>query len=82
MNANDKIVDRGQDTASRIQEEKIPPPLGGRLGGGHVEALPVQRPHPNPPPNGEGILSETGGPKGPEPTRYGDWEIGGKCVDF
>jgi hypothetical protein len=26
--------------------------------------------------------SETGGPKGPEPTRYGDWEKGGKCVDF
>jgi len=25
---------------------------------------------------------EQGGPKGPEPTRYGDWEIGGKCVDF
>ncbi len=27
-------------------------------------------------------LPETGGPKGPEPTRYGDWEIKGKCVDF
>ncbi|MFW0776649.1 MAG: DUF1674 domain-containing protein [Rickettsiales bacterium] len=26
--------------------------------------------------------SESGGPKGPEPTRYGDWEIAGKCVDF
>lgn len=25
---------------------------------------------------------ESGGPKGPEPTRYGDWEINGKCVDF
>jgi|HubBroStandDraft_6_1064221.scaffolds.fasta_scaffold3276911_2 hypothetical protein len=25
---------------------------------------------------------ETGGPKGPEPTRYGDWERKGKCVDF
>ena len=25
---------------------------------------------------------ETGGPKGPEPTRYGDWERSGKCVDF
>tara|TARA_B100001750_G_scaffold247739_1_gene274601 strand:+ start:348 stop:566 length:219 start_codon:yes stop_codon:yes gene_type:complete len=25
---------------------------------------------------------EKGGPKGPEPTRYGDWEKGGKCVDF
>jgi len=20
--------------------------------------------------------------KGPEPTRYGDWEVKGKCVDF
>ncbi len=25
---------------------------------------------------------EMGGPKGPEPTRYGDWERNGKCVDF
>ncbi len=27
-------------------------------------------------------LPETGGPKGPEPTRYGDWERKGRCVDF
>ena len=26
--------------------------------------------------------TEIGGPKGPEPTRYGDWEIGGRCSDF
>ena len=25
---------------------------------------------------------EFGGPKGPEPTRYGDWEKGGRCIDF
>ncbi len=25
---------------------------------------------------------EQGGPRGPEPTRYGDWERKGKCVDF
>ncbi len=25
---------------------------------------------------------EQGGPKGPEPTRYGDWEVGGRCTDF
>jgi hypothetical protein len=25
---------------------------------------------------------EFGGPKGPEPTRYGDWEINGRCIDF
>jgi hypothetical protein len=27
-------------------------------------------------------VSERGGPKGPEPTRYGDWEVGGVCSDF
>jgi hypothetical protein len=26
--------------------------------------------------------AEIGGPSGPEPTRYGDWERGGRCVDF
>ena len=25
---------------------------------------------------------EIGGPKGPEPTRYGDWEKNGRCIDF
>jgi hypothetical protein len=25
---------------------------------------------------------ELGGPSGPEPTRYGDWERKGICVDF
>lgn len=25
---------------------------------------------------------EIGGPKGPEPTRHGDWEYNGRCTDF
>lgn len=25
---------------------------------------------------------EFGGRKGPEPTRYGDWEKNGRCIDF
>ena len=25
---------------------------------------------------------ERGGPAGPEPTRYGDWEKAGRCIDF
>jgi hypothetical protein len=25
---------------------------------------------------------ESGGPKGKEPTRYGDWESNGRCWDF
>ena len=28
------------------------------------------------------IEKEFGGPKGLEPTRYGDWEKAGRCVDF
>jgi len=39
-----------------------------------AEAVPVT---PLAPPAGE-----IGGPEGPEPTRYGDWERAGRCVDF
>jgi hypothetical protein len=28
------------------------------------------------------LPKEIGGPKGPEPTRYGDWEVKGRCTDF
>jgi hypothetical protein len=28
------------------------------------------------------LKKEYGGPKGPEPTRFGDWEVGGRCSDF
>jgi hypothetical protein len=27
-------------------------------------------------------ITETGGPKGLEPTRYGDWESKGRAIDF
>ena len=30
----------------------------------------------------EKLPPEQGGPAGPEPTRYGDWERGGRCTDF
>jgi hypothetical protein len=35
---------------------------------------PVERPPTRP--------KEFGGPKGPEPTRYGDWEVNGRVSDF
>ena len=34
---------------------------------------------------GEFVNPKTGevnGPRGPEPTRYGDWERKGRCTDF
>jgi hypothetical protein len=34
-----------------------------------------------PAPDGDAV-PELGGQKGPEPTRFGDWEKGGRCTDF
>ncbi|XP_059437655.1 uncharacterized protein LOC132170626 [Corylus avellana] len=28
------------------------------------------------------MTGEVGGPRGPEPTRFGDWEKNGRCSDF
>ena len=27
-------------------------------------------------------VEEIGGPKGPDPTRFGDWSVNGRCIDF
>jgi hypothetical protein len=27
-------------------------------------------------------VREVGGRPGPDPTRYGDWELRGRCIDF
>ncbi len=34
------------------------------------------------PPQAVQPVKEIGGPKGPEPTRFGDWSVNGRCVDF
>ncbi|MBI1778195.1 MAG: DUF1674 domain-containing protein [Proteobacteria bacterium] len=54
-----------------------------------ARAVPGERPAPlpadksaNPPPKVPAQKDEVGGPTGPEPTRYGDWEKDGRCTDF
>jgi hypothetical protein len=49
----------------------------------------MEKPSPEPPGNDSPEAQperprprEIGGPKGPEPTRYGDWERNGRCSDF
>jgi len=37
---------------------------------------------PAPKPEPVKLPPEIGGQKGPEPTRYGDWEKNGRCTDF
>jgi hypothetical protein len=38
----------------------------------HLAAAPAAPPPPR----------EVGGRDGPEPTRFGDWELRGRCIDF
>jgi hypothetical protein len=33
-------------------------------------------------PPAEPVPREVGGREGPEPTRFGDWELRGRCIDF
>ncbi len=40
--------------------------------------LPVSPPETEPPTP----ATEVGGRDGPDPTRYGDWEKNGRCIDF
>jgi hypothetical protein len=53
-----------------------------------ADAAPASRPRagdPQPLPSNpsEGSQNrEIGGPTGPEPTRFGDWERAGRCIDF
>jgi len=47
-------------------------------GAAPADRVPADRPGQKTPPRPK----EIGGPSGPEPTRYGDWERNGRCVDF
>ena len=42
----------------------------------------LKTPEPNRLKNTPELPPEIGGQKGPEPTRYGDWEKNGRCTDF
>ena len=49
----------------------------------HVKAPAYLTPSPPvPAPEAAKPAAESGGPKGKEPTRYGDWENKGICRDF
>lgn len=82
---------RGVDGETRADGAK-PPPAGARSEsprsdspqsegaqsqGGKSQGAKNQAPADARPSTGE-----TGGRDGPDPTRYGDWEKNGRCIDF
>ncbi len=62
------------------QDNKAPDGKGRRRKGQGRLAVPPPK-APSLPPAQAGS-KEIGGRKGPDPTRYGDWEKKGRCIDF
>jgi hypothetical protein len=53
------------------------------MGGNDNDTASKEPARPLEPPEAEKKPSrEIGGPRGLEPTRYGDWEQNGRCTDF
>ena len=48
----------------------------------HSEALEQEEPEQKERPVALPESREVGGREGPEPTRFGDWELRGRCIDF
>jgi len=56
--------------------KNVPASAPGEAGtGATTTAAEAQRSAPD-------VPREIDGPQGPEPTRYGDWERKGRCIDF
>jgi hypothetical protein len=77
--SNRPISPRMQEFKKKLQQKT---PIGklDEIEGKH----PYEEKEPLPPwpENRNPHTGETGGPRGPEPTRYGDWERKGRVSDF
>ncbi|MCC7462567.1 MAG: DUF1674 domain-containing protein [Gammaproteobacteria bacterium] len=61
---------------------ELPPIAIPGIAGDAADSRPsTQTPEPAPAAS-TAAAHEIGGPPGPEPTRYGDWERNGRCIDF
>jgi hypothetical protein len=54
-----------------LQPGTVPPAVPAAASPTSVAPIPI-----------EAAPIEIGGPPGPEPTRFGDWEKAGRCIDF
>jgi hypothetical protein len=69
-----KSAQNTAESASTPQAAIEPKPADAAMASGKTDEKPPETPHGKP--------TEIGGPKGLEPTRFGDWERDGRCVDF
>lgn len=69
-----KAAPAAPDHAEAVPAAGATPDAGAADSGETVAPEPAKGPEQKP--------GEIGGPQGPEPTRYGDWEFKGRCTDF
>lgn len=69
-------------SSTETSEQAVPPAAPARTGADHAAAHDQERAPEASRPHDPHLPPEVGGPKGPEPTRFGDWEQKGRCTDF
>jgi len=79
--ANPGMANRGLASGAPEQPDLPPVPGPAQPTPGDPPPPPIGDPPPAPLPQ-SGLPPEIGGPSGPEPTRYGDWERKGRVSDF
>jgi hypothetical protein len=77
---SDQSEDVGQETAGDASADEVKGVDARRKAERAAEAV-ARRAREAAIARGE-VPPETGGPEGLEPTRYGDWEKAGRCIDF
>lgn len=70
-----------RSTAMQTTDEPVAAPPVPPSPVGVAESAAVAR-SPSPPQDAVALPPEIGGRPGPEPTRFGDWEKAGRCIDF
>ncbi len=66
--------------ATAVRETTLKPPRNGaETSAESAVVIPAVL---DPRADGKDLSTEFGGYKGPEPTRFGDWEHKGRCTDF
>ena len=85
-----EVQNRGHSGTLRAMSESVPAnnskllsdqPAPQAVTAGEPVVVPVPDDGAKQQSDGLGVR-EIGGPQGPEPTRYGDWERKGRCIDF
>ena len=72
----------GYSGTLRAMTDRSGKPAGSALQPAEQHAPPAEPQEFVPSAEPDGTPRELGGPAGPEPTRFGDWERKGRCIDF